>query len=288
MRTLSLSLLTAGLALTATGALAADGPGGPPPGPPPGTTWHGPPPGAGMPHGPNVMIRRTGPGPMRPGGPGPMGPGGPGPMMHGGGMHGGMNFPHRMRRGTVIPPFFFGSQFYLGDWQAYGFSDPGPDGRWIRYYDDAYLIDRGGRVINSREDMDWERYGDDWDMDDGVPARRERHARHGDRDHDRGDREWDERGDGYSYGGSYGGGGGYQTYGGGGGYGYYAYPIVIETVTTGGGGGYIEEVTEEYVSVRPHRRVVHRRPRCSCAAPAPRPAPRPAPPPRRPPPGERG
>jgi hypothetical protein len=267
MRMLSLYILTAGAALTATGALAADGPGGPPP----GATWHGPPPMAGMPmhgpNGPNVMIRQGGgPGPMR------MMHGGPGPMGHGG-----MRFPHRVQRGFVIPPFFFGQQFYLNDWQSYGFSDPGPDQRWIRYYDDAYLIDRGGRVVDTREDMDWQRYGDDWDDDDGIPARRERHARH-DRDDDRGDGHgdgrWEERG-----------GGGY-AYGGGYGYGYYAYPIVIETVTTSGGTSYVEEVTEEYVSVRrPHR--VHRRARCSCAAPAPRPAPRPAPP-RRPPPGERG
>jgi hypothetical protein len=62
-----------------------------------------------------------------------------------------------------------------------------------------------------------------------------------------------------------------NVYGGYGGYGTYAYPIVIETVTTSGGGGYIEEVTEEVVQTA-HRRHAVRRPRCSCVrAPAPRP-----------------
>lgn len=299
MRTLSLSLLTAGLALTATGALAADGPGGPPPGPPPGTTWHGPPPGAGMPHGPNVMIRRTGPGPMRPGGPGPMGPGGPGPMMHGGGgMHGGMNFPHRMRRGTVIPPFFFGSQFYLGDWQTYGFSDPGPDGRWIRYYDDAYLIDGGGRVLDERYGVQWDNYGEEWGDHDGIPAYRGDWREGGEGGEDYAEEEYREehRGArGGHQGGGYGGPGhgppppGYgngAAYGGYYGYGAYAYPIVIETITTTGG-GYSEEIVEEYVEIRQRHRARRPRVRCQCA-PAPRPAVRRPAPRRRPPAGERG
>ena len=99
---------------------------------------------------------------------------------------------------------------------------------------------------------------------------------------------------------------GTQVYGGGYGYGMYAYPIVIETVTTSGSGGYIEEVTEEFVQTS-HRRRAHRaRPRARCACTprvvyrqspprvvyrtVTRPAPRPAPPPRRPrpPAGERG
>jgi Ni/Co efflux regulator RcnB len=270
MRKMSLSLLAASIALSPSGALAQGGPHGPH-GPPPGTTWHG----GGM-RGPHMMGHR-------------------GPMQG--------HFQHRLQRGFVVPPFWFGPQFQIGNWQMYGFADPGPDGRWIRYYDDAYLIDRDGRIRDSREGLDWDEYGEDWDMADGIPAYRgSRDYRPGERDY-----EWDEGhhggpdghmehgemhhggpampGPGYGYG--YGGGyGSTQVYGGGYGYGMYAYPIVIETITTSGG-GYSEEVVEEYVSVRRHR--PHRRARCVCQAPRPAPrapAPRPARP--RPPAGERG
>ena len=40
-------------------------------------------------------------------------------------------------------------QFSINDWQMYRLRRRGPDGRWIRYYDDAYLIDRDGRVRDS-------------------------------------------------------------------------------------------------------------------------------------------
>jgi len=266
MRKLSLSLLAASIAFIPAGALAQRGPhGGPPPG------GHVGPPA----HGPDMMM-------MRPHGP-----------------MGGAHFQRRLHRGFIVPQFWWGPQFSINNWQMYGFADPGPDGRWIRYYDDAYLIDGDGRIRDSREDMDWDRYGEEWEMADGIPA-----YRHGDRDDDDDDgddghhRGMHHRGmhhggppmygpgpgpgPGYGYG--YGGGYGYsQVYGGGYGYGMYAYPIVIETVTTSGSAGYSEEVVEEYVTVR-HR--ARHRPRCVCRRPAPRPAP--PPPPRRPPPGERG
>jgi hypothetical protein len=268
MRKSSLSLLAASIALIPAGAFAQAGPHGPP-GPPPGGGMRGGMHGGmhgGM-NGPNMMMMRHG-----------------GPM-------GGQHFQRRLHRGFIVPQFWWGPQFSINNWQMYGFADPGPDGRWIRYYDDAYLIDGDGRIRDSREDLDWDRYGEEWEMADGVPAYRG----HGDRDDDDDDdgdmhhRGMHHRGmhhggppmygpgpgPGYGYG--YGGGYGYsQVYGGGYGYGMYAYPIVIETVTTSGG-GYSEEVVEEYVSVR-HR--ARHRPRCICR--------RPAPPPRRPPPGERG
>jgi Ni/Co efflux regulator RcnB len=265
MRKLSLSLLAASVALSPSGAFAQGGPHGPH-GPPPGATWHGGMTGPPA-HGPGMM------------------------MMHHGGPMGGHHF-QRLHRGFVVPQFWWGPQFQIGNWQMYGFSDPGPDGRWIRYYDDAYLIDGDGRIRDSREGLDWDRYGEDWDMADGIPA-----YRGGDRDDDDDD-DGDHHGDhhrgmhhggpmpgpGYGYGGGYGGGYGQtQVYGGGYGYGMYAYPIVIETVTTSGAAAYSEEVVEEYVTVR-HR--AHRRPHGVCRAPRPRPAPPPAP--RRPPPGERG
>lgn len=264
MRILSLSILAASVALTSSAAFAQAGP----PMPPPGT--HG-----GM-YGGGMMMHRMG----------PMGPG--------------QHFQRRLQRGFVIPPLWFGPQFQINNWQMYGFADPGPDGRWVRYYDDAYLVDREGRIRDSREGLDWDRYGEQWDMADGIPAYRGRAYRGGDEDdayaeaHERhGGRMMHEgmrypgppmpgpgAGYGYGYGGAQ-----TQVYGGGYGYGAYAYPIVIETVTTTGGAqSYSEEVVEEYRTV--HRAHHRARPHCLCQAPRPAPvhrAPRP-----RPPAGERG
>jgi Ni/Co efflux regulator RcnB len=232
----------------------------------------------------------------------------PGHMVHQGGsgmtmhhrgrfMHPGPNFPHRrLHRGFVIHPFWFGPQFHIQNWQMYGFADPGRDRRWVRYYDDAYLVDDDGRVMDERYGLDWDEYGERWEMADGIPA----YYGRGDYHPDDGDRDWVERHRGWDYG-SYGDGDRYgQAAGydrgpppgchpapnpcgsgaGYGGYGYYgygvAYPIIIET-TVWGGATYYEEVTEEVVEVR-HRPRRHYR-----APPPPRPRPRP-----RPPAGERG
>jgi hypothetical protein len=229
----------------------------------------------------------------------------------GGGMHGGMmmrhlgpmpgqHFQHRLQRGFIVPQFFWGPQFQINNWQMYGFSDPGADGRWIRYYDDAYLIGRDGRIRDSREGLDWDRYGEEWDMADGIPAYRgSRNYRPSERDyawseehegHGEHMREMHMRPGGPMPGPAYGyGGGSTQVYGGGYGYGAYAYPIVIETVTTTAAAqAYSEEVVEEYVQVR---RAHHRaRPRCGCqVVRRPPPVHRAPPPPRpRPPAGERG
>jgi Ni/Co efflux regulator RcnB len=273
MRKLSLSILAASVALLPSGAFAQAGP----PAPPADHSWHG---GGGM----------------RGGG-----------SWHGGGnWHGGMTMHHmgpaggghfrHMQRGFIVPQFWWGPQFQVNNWQMYGFGDPGADGRWIRYYDDAYLIDHDGRIRDSREGLDWDRYGEEWDMADGIPAYRgSRDYRPDDEDYARAEEREDHEGHeghmremhmrhggpmpGYGY-----GGGSTQVYGGGYGYGAYAYPIVIETVTTGAAAQtYSEEVIEEYVQVR---RAHHRaRPRCLCRAPVRRPPPPPRP---RPPAGERG
>jgi Ni/Co efflux regulator RcnB len=316
MRKLSFTLLAASTMLIAGVATAQ-----PAPGPRPGASWRG---GMQM-HGPNMQMR--GPN-MQMRGPN-MQMHGPNMQMHGNmqmhrgnmqnfrfhrwGPRPGHNFRYqRLRRGGFINSFWFAPQFYIGDWGSYGFSAPGDDQRWVRYYDDAYLIDGGGRVMDERYGVDWNRGGGDWEEQDGIPGYRGEW-----RDSDESaDEEYSESEDGAEmrggdmrgHGGPHGpmmpppGYGpmppGTHVYGGGYGYGMYAYPIVIETVTTSGSGGYVEEVTEEYVQTA-HRRRVHRpRPRCSCVRPAPRPvvhrpAPRPAPvrrpaPRPRPPAGERG
>ena len=82
----------------------------------------------------------------------------------------GRGFPHRLNRGAFIHPFWFGPQFFISNWQGYGFADPGPDRRWVRYYDDAYLVDQGGRVVDVREGLDWDQYGERWETSDGIPS----------------------------------------------------------------------------------------------------------------------
>lgn len=77
----------------------------------------------------------------------------------------------RFGRGQVLPPQWAGPQYHVQQWQSYGFPQPMPGTRWVRYYDDAVLVDRRGRVHDSRESFDWDRYGDRWSRDErGVPV----------------------------------------------------------------------------------------------------------------------
>ncbi len=178
MRKLSLTLLAASTMLIAGIATAQPGPGARP-----GATWRG---GAGghvQMRGPNLQMRGQMPrGNVR---------------MHGGGahlrggnwgrhrwgQHPGRNWRHqRLRRGGSIHSFWFSPQFYVGNWGAYGFYAPGEDQRWVRYYDDAYLIDGGGRVIDERYGVDWRSRGEDWADYDGVPGYRGEWAEEGGED----------------------------------------------------------------------------------------------------------
>jgi Ni/Co efflux regulator RcnB len=117
----------------------------------------------------------------------------PGPAMHGGGhkgmkgMHGGghhmkgMKGMHgggghmkgarhwqRFGRGHVVPHQFRGRQFFVNNWQSFGWPAPIAGGQWIRYYDDALLIDRAGRVMDSRYGWDWDRRGGHSGYDEGY------------------------------------------------------------------------------------------------------------------------
>ena len=294
MRTLSLTLLAASTMLIAGAATAQ-----PAHGPRPGATWRGGPmPNVQM-RGPNMQMRgHMGGGSIQMHGGNVQVRGGGNFRFHRWGPHPGRNFHHgRLRRGGFINSFWFAPQFNIGDWQTYGFYAPGEDQRWVRYYDDAYLIDGDGRVMDERYGVDWRRYGGEWEEQDGIPGYRGEWRDSEEEDYaEEGYGEREERGEMRGHHGPMMPPPGYgppppgtHVYGGGYGYGMYAYPIVIETVTTSGSSGYTEEIVEEYVQTS-HRRRAHRpRPRCSCA-PAPRPAPRrPAPRPRpRPPAGERG
>ena len=77
------------------------------------------------------------------------------------GMHRMKGF-QRFGRGHIVPPHFRGGQFIVHDWRGFGWPAPMPGGHWIRYHDDALLIDRDGRVIDGRYGWDWDgRGGDD-------------------------------------------------------------------------------------------------------------------------------
>jgi Ni/Co efflux regulator RcnB len=128
-------------------------------GPPPGATWRGPAPQMQMRTMPpqmggqyqqqNVVVRRMGSG-------------------MGQGHH--VQYRH-IDRGGMVPQRWWGPQVQVRNWRMYGFPQPFAGGRWIRYYDDALLIDGGGRVYDSRPGWDWDRYQDSWSYgDDGVPV----------------------------------------------------------------------------------------------------------------------
>ena len=243
MRKLSVLTLAAGAILLPNMALAQ-----PHPGPRPGHQG-----------GSNVVVRHQG--------------GGNVVVRH----HPGPGFRHRrLQRGFFVHPFWFGPQFHIMNWQHYGFAPPPRDHRWIRYYDDAYLIDRRGQVMDRREGLDWDEYGERWEMDDGIPSYYGRgDYRPGEEDYawiesqggPAGPEDWD-----YAVGPDgpppgYGPPGyepapvcrpgpapcaapAYPPYG----YGYgMAYPIIIETTVTTGGACCQSQVERVVERPRPHR-----------------------------------
>ncbi|HEY0114771.1 MAG TPA: RcnB family protein, partial [Allosphingosinicella sp.] len=108
---------------------------------------------------------------------------------HGGFRHGG--FGNNFFGGFAFGGFFHQPQFHVQNWQLYGFIQPGPQQRWVRYYDDAYLVDRGGRIHDRRQRVNWDRYGERWDRDErGIPYYAGRGDYHPDgRDYEYVDRE---------------------------------------------------------------------------------------------------
>jgi Ni/Co efflux regulator RcnB len=116
------------------------------PPPAPGVNWHGPAgPNMGMNHGADRMMMRR---------------------------HGVRNFARyqRFNRGGFLPQTWWGPQFQIFDWSGYGLPQPMPGCRWIRYYDDALMVDGSGRIVDGRWGMNWDRWQDDWDYgDDGAP-----------------------------------------------------------------------------------------------------------------------
>ncbi|MDB5662180.1 MAG: hypothetical protein JWN59_518 [Sphingomonas bacterium] len=63
----------------------------------------------------------------------------------------------RVGRGFVVPRLWLSPTYYVADWRSFGLVPPPYGHSWIRYYDDALLVDGGGRVIDYRYDVDWAR-----------------------------------------------------------------------------------------------------------------------------------
>ena len=152
-----------------------------------------------------------------------------------GGHHGINQYPHyqRVERGFALPQHWWGPAFHIGNWGAYGLPQPMHGSRWVRYYDDALLIDGYGRVHDGRWGMNWDEYADDWGHDDrGIPV----YVGTGDFHPGEEDYAWVEGRDGYAggygqgydhrYGGYHQGAYGHAGYG----YGYGA--VVTETTVT--------------------------------------------------------
>ena len=63
-------------------------------------------------------------------------------------------------RGFMLPGYWVNPAFYIGNYGLYGFSTPQPGYGWSRYYDDAVLTDRDGRVYDTVRGVNWDRYDD--------------------------------------------------------------------------------------------------------------------------------
>ncbi len=83
----------------------------------------------------------------------------------GGRWEGGMRAPggwgayRRPVRGWTLPGYWIGGSFGISDWSSWGLSRPPYGYGWIRYYDDAVLADRSGRVWDSVSGIDWDGAG---------------------------------------------------------------------------------------------------------------------------------
>ena len=60
--------------------------------------------------------------------------------------------------GYVLPRYWVNPNYSIAAYGAYGLPAPAYGYGWSRYYDDAVMTDRYGRVYDSRSDIDWGRY----------------------------------------------------------------------------------------------------------------------------------
>lgn len=77
----------------------------------------------------------------------------------------------RPTRGWRVPNYWIGSNFFIDDFAYFGLATPPRGYRWIRYYDDAVMIDDRGRVYDSVSNLGWDRYEGAYatDLQGGYP-----------------------------------------------------------------------------------------------------------------------
>jgi len=64
----------------------------------------------------------------------------------------------RFSRGGTLPPLWRDDRFQVRDWFAFGLTEPAYGYRWIRYYNDALLINVSTGVVDDvMPDVDWGR-----------------------------------------------------------------------------------------------------------------------------------
>lgn len=73
---------------------------------------------------------------------------------------GGWSSYRRPYRGWTVPSYWVAPRFYVNDWSGYGLSQPSYGYNWVRYYDDAVLVDNRGSVQDSVSGIDWDQYDD--------------------------------------------------------------------------------------------------------------------------------
>jgi len=81
---------------------------------------------------------------------------------------GGWSAYRRPVRGYALPRYWVAPRFTINDWQGYGLRQPAYGYNWVRYYDDAVLIDSRGSVFDSVSGLDWDGYGDAGHRDGGY------------------------------------------------------------------------------------------------------------------------
>ncbi|WP_299329378.1 RcnB family protein [Parasphingopyxis sp.] len=108
------------------------------------------------------------------------------------GHRGGVRF-HRGTRffvGGFLPRYFLTPRYYVVNYPRYGLARPAYGHRWVRYYDDAYLVDGYGRISDTRYGVSYDGrgyYGGDYRYDDRYRDDRYYDDRRYYDDHRRGD-----------------------------------------------------------------------------------------------------
>ncbi|WP_109808650.1 RcnB family protein [Sphingosinithalassobacter portus] len=68
---------------------------------------------------------------------------------------GGWNGYRPLRRGASLPPYWFDTRFRVPNYNYWHLAAPAQGYFWFRYYDDAVLVDRDGRIWDSVSGIPW-------------------------------------------------------------------------------------------------------------------------------------